>query len=580
MKEEAVAEMVLTKQRDNPSIKQETTELLAAMLVSAPAVGAAMGAAAAAHAPAPAPAPAPPPAPAPAPAPLPAVPAATECAHPACSLRVPKGRASVFCGGRACPAKGSRKRARASGLVYKCKVCGLPKKGHTCGGVWLGKPTQPSEAPMAETGLHGLPAGGRKKSVPDPQPQLEDGCPLALIVGSAQPPPDPAAQPASQPAEPAVHEEPEKWTVESGVNESSVAAKKSSANEDAGRNASATGERIQLGGQREAAARRPPPQDEEPARPNRPSRVRKKRAPPSGAAAGRPPAGKKRRVKVYGPSELVGEGAPVADGKEYSMESMAGFTGPGLRAICSAQEGKRLSKKITDKETLKRRVLKNQARLVPRGTPLYGPSKFVGVSRDRQKWRAQVWHAGQLHFLGMFNAEETAARAYDDEKRRLCGSQAVAGPLNFPTEAEQDALSRASLAEQPRRLPRSYVNGPSVRWSAAEEQLLRNLVQTHGATDWEAKAEHFERRTAKMLENKWFNNLRKQPGLKVPAQQKKFSSQHRGVSKGSERRTWNVKIQRKGLRWTKRGYKTEDAAKEVNTTACKRLVSLLCVFII
>ena len=41
-----------------------------------------------------------------------------------------------------------------------------------------------------------------------------------------------------------------------------------------------------------------------------------------------------------------------------------------------------------------------------------------------------------------------------------------------------------------------------------------------------------------------------------------------------------MKIQRKGLRWTKQGYKTEDAAKEVNTTACKRLVSLLCVFII
>ena len=41
-----------------------------------------------------------------------------------------------------------------------------------------------------------------------------------------------------------------------------------------------------------------------------------------------------------------------------------------------------------------------------------------------------------------------------------------------------------------------------------------------------------------------------------------------------------MKIQRKGLRWTKQGYKTEDAAKEVNTTPLERLVSLLCVVII
>ena len=34
----------------------------------------------------------------------------------------------------------ARKPAKLVKQVYKCKVCGLPKKGHTCGGVWLGKP--------------------------------------------------------------------------------------------------------------------------------------------------------------------------------------------------------------------------------------------------------------------------------------------------------------------------------------------------------------------------------------------------------------------------------------------------------
>ena len=64
-------------------------------------------------------------------------------------------------------------------------------------------------------------------------------------------------------------------------------------------------------------------------------------------------------------------------------------------------------------------------------------SRFLGVSwhKAQRKWRARLYvHSERKdHFLGFFAAEEAAARARDDEVRRL---NLPSVPLNFPAEGE------------------------------------------------------------------------------------------------------------------------------------------------
>jgi len=63
-----------------------------------------------------------------------------------------------------------------------------------------------------------------------------------------------------------------------------------------------------------------------------------------------------------------------------------------------------------------------------------GESLFLGVHRDRRRWRAQISplgsgeHGRKLH-LGIYDAEEDAARAYDRAAREYHGEYAR---LNFP----------------------------------------------------------------------------------------------------------------------------------------------------
>lgn len=58
-------------------------------------------------------------------------------------------------------------------------------------------------------------------------------------------------------------------------------------------------------------------------------------------------------------------------------------------------------------------------------------SQFKGVSfrRDRGCWKSQIRFHGQLHFLGLFDCEKLAARAYDCAARQFFGEFAL---LNFP----------------------------------------------------------------------------------------------------------------------------------------------------
>jgi hypothetical protein len=60
-----------------------------------------------------------------------------------------------------------------------------------------------------------------------------------------------------------------------------------------------------------------------------------------------------------------------------------------------------------------------------------GSSTYRGVSWDKQKnkWRAQVQSAGKVHYIGHFDEELKAAKAYDQAAGKLRGANAV---LNFP----------------------------------------------------------------------------------------------------------------------------------------------------
>lgn len=57
-------------------------------------------------------------------------------------------------------------------------------------------------------------------------------------------------------------------------------------------------------------------------------------------------------------------------------------------------------------------------------------SRYKGVSLDGRlgKWRAQLWHEGRHHYLGVYASEVEAARAYDAKARELYGAFAY---LNF-----------------------------------------------------------------------------------------------------------------------------------------------------
>lgn len=58
-----------------------------------------------------------------------------------------------------------------------------------------------------------------------------------------------------------------------------------------------------------------------------------------------------------------------------------------------------------------------------------GTSQFLGVHRHGRKWQAAIRSHGSKTYLGSFNSEEAAARAYDAAARQRHGDFAH---LNFP----------------------------------------------------------------------------------------------------------------------------------------------------
>jgi hypothetical protein len=68
-----------------------------------------------------------------------------------------------------------------------------------------------------------------------------------------------------------------------------------------------------------------------------------------------------------------------------------------------------------------------------------GSSQYKGVGWDKEhnKWRARINYQHRRTFLGCFEDETDAAKAYDDAARELFGEFAR---LNFPKKGEQGAL--------------------------------------------------------------------------------------------------------------------------------------------
>lgn len=60
-------------------------------------------------------------------------------------------------------------------------------------------------------------------------------------------------------------------------------------------------------------------------------------------------------------------------------------------------------------------------------------SRYKGVSRSGNKWCARIQSGFESNWIGTFDNEINAARAYDNAARQLHGEFAF---LNFPKEKE------------------------------------------------------------------------------------------------------------------------------------------------
>ena len=99
----------------------------------------------------------------------------------------------------------------------------------------------------------------------------------------------------------------------------------------------------------------------------------------------------------------------------------------------SEQEGDHINHDGLDNRRANLRVATRQQNSFNRRANNGSLSRYKGVWRDKRwtKWTAQAKIAGKKYFLGRFDREEDAARAYDQFARKIYGEHAY---LNFPDE--------------------------------------------------------------------------------------------------------------------------------------------------
>ena len=104
-------------------------------------------------------------------------------------------------------------------------------------------------------------------------------------------------------------------------------------------------------------------------------------------------------------------------------------------------------------------------------------SRHRGVRWDARgrKWTAQIMHEGRRQHLGCFAHEDEAARAYDDEARKLRGARAE---LNFPEPGERQGVAqRRRSAAEPAAVAEDGARGPRhVGVGGAQNERPRGVV--------------------------------------------------------------------------------------------------------
>lgn len=97
-------------------------------------------------------------------------------------------------------------------------------------------------------------------------------------------------------------------------------------------------------------------------------------------------------------------------------------------------------------QTRLRNIERNRPKLIFKKT-----SKFRGVSfkDSHQKWVAQITVKHNKHHIGIFDNAYDAALAYDEEARKLLGSEAI---LNFPHSSTEEQDRIRGIMNNPKKL--------------------------------------------------------------------------------------------------------------------------------
>ena len=105
-------------------------------------------------------------------------------------------------------------------------------------------------------------------------------------------------------------------------------------------------------------------------------------------------------------------------------------------------------------------------------------SRFRGVRRKGLRWQAQMTHSGKCHYLGTFDDEEEAARAFDAAARQHRGDHAE---VNFSADKDEDSSEDDDEEEAPAEGNESEENddSDSAEHPRSEREEAAGRAQRH-----------------------------------------------------------------------------------------------------